>query len=179
MKFTKYEQYGAYHWKQYEKGTKYKAHADRIVKWIGGEDILDIGAGDGKITHMLDAIGVDNEPEAVRLAREKGAVVLFDDAYNLSFINEEFESALMADVIEHFDRPEKALEEARRVIRKHLYITTPPKDITPGKLLDKFHVQEWSPEGLVTFAESCGFKLVGEVLVVLEEKNMYAKFKKI
>ena len=179
MKFTKYEQYGAYHWKQYDQGTKYKVHADRIKNWVTESTVLDIGAGDGKITSLLGAIGVDNELEGVRLAREKGVDVRLGDAYYLPFPDGSFQSALMADVLEHLQFPEKGLREARRVITDYLYITTPPKDITPGKLLDSFHYQEWSPEGLKEVVEKEGFVLEGEVLVVPEEKNMYAKFKKV
>jgi 2-polyprenyl-3-methyl-5-hydroxy-6-metoxy-1,4-benzoquinol methylase len=70
MKFPKYEQFGAYHWKQYADNTKYRRHADRVVKWIEEDMILDIGAGDGKITSLLaeagkHPYGIDNEPEAV------------------------------------------------------------------------------------------------------------------
>lgn len=174
IKFTKYEQFGAYHWRQYEKGTKYKAHADRIKNWVKETNILDVGAGDGLITSLLGAKGIDNEPEGVRLAQEKGVDVVMGDAYNLPFEDNSFEAITMIDIIEHLDTPIKALKEAKRVAPV-LYVNTPPKK-DDGTLTDKFHVQEWSPLGLVELVESVGYKLDGCVMVYPKEKMMYAKF---
>ncbi len=184
MKFTKYEKHGAYHWRQYAGGGKYKRHVDRIVGWVTERPLLDIGAGDGLITAKLahvpgTVIGIDNEPSGILAAASKGVTIEHEDAYSLTFNDDQFRAATMIDVLEHFDRPLVALAAARRVITTALYITTPPKDIVPGQLLDQFHYQEWSPEELVTLVESAGFKLDGEVLVVPDEKNMYAKFLKV
>jgi|SRR6185436_20896091 len=176
MKFTKYDKYGAYHHKQYAKGGRYKRHADRIKDWVKERKVLDIGAGDGLITVLLGIVGVDNEPKAVQLAQEKGALVVLGDAYALDFETEQFDSALMIDVLEHFEFPREALREARRILKKYLYIVTPPKK-ADGTLTDKFHYQEWTAEGLQEIVESADFELEGEI--VTEGKSMYAKFKKV
>lgn len=174
MKFTKYHKFGAYHWSQYDKGTKYTRHADRVKEWIKEKDILDIGAGDGKITSLLGARGVDSEPEAVRLAREKGVDVVLGDGYHLPFRDNEFEAVFMGDVLEHFEFPREALQEAKRVLRSYLYLATPEK----GTNNDKFHYQEWTPEELKELVEGEGFVLEGEILVVPKDKRIYGKFKK-
>lgn len=183
MDFPKYRKHGAYHWKQYADNTKYRRHADRVVKWIEEDMILDIGAGDGKITALLaeagkNPYGIDNEPEAVRMAQEKGANVALMDAYRIPYPDGTFEAALMADVLEHFERPTDALREARRVIRGSLYISTPPKR-SDGKLTDRYHYQEWAPVELKNLVESIGFVLVGETDVVEADKTMYARFRKL
>ena len=178
MKFTKYHKLGAYHWSLYEKNVHYRRHVARLKEWIKETNVLEVGAGDGKITSILDIKGIDNEPEAVRLAQEKGADVVFGDAYHLSAKDEEFGSILMANVLEHFEFPLEALKEARRVLKDYIYIVTPPKNLVPGKM-DKFHYQEWTPEELKNLVESEGFSLEGEVLVVPKEKCMYGKFRKI
>lgn len=175
MKFTKYHKFGAYHWKQYEQGTKYTRHADRVKEWIKERNVLDVGAGDGKITSLLGARGVDNEPEAVRLAREKGVDVVLGDGYHLPFKDNEFEAVFMGDVLEHFEFPREALREAKRVLRTYLYLATPEK----GTNNDKFHYQEWTPPELKELVESEGFALEGEILVVPKDKRIYGKFKKI
>lgn len=171
MRFTKYEDRGAYHWKDYLRGTKYKKHADRIKKWVTEKKVLDVGAGDGLITFLVGATGIDNEPKAIELAQALGIDVQQGDAYSLPYKDDEFEAVLMADVLEHFDEPEKALAEARRVAPV-LYITTPER----GMVNDKFHVREWLRGELPIFMEENGYTLDGEVLVVPEEKNMYARF---
>lgn len=183
MDFRKYHDHGAYHWRQYEQNTKYRRHADRVVQWIKEDMILDIGAGDGKITSLLaeagkHPYGIDNEPEAVRLAQEKGANVALMDAYSIPYPDCTFGAALMADVLEHFERPVDALREARRLISGSLYISTPPKR-PDGKLTDKFHYIEWTPVELKNLVESIGFVLEGEIDVVERDKTMYARFRKI
>lgn len=173
-KFTKYEKYGAYHWEQYAKGTKYRAHANRIKEWVKEKNVLDIGAGDGLITHLLGAKGIEYEAEGVRLAQEKGADVVQGDAYNLAFEDNSFDAVIMIDVIEHLEDPIKALKEARRVAPV-LYINTPPKK-DDGTLSDKFHIQEWSPRGLVELVESVGYLLDNAVIVYPKDKMMYCRF---
>lgn len=174
MIFSKYAQFGAYHWKQYADGTKYKAHADRVAEWVKEKNVLDVGAGDGLITSLLGAKGIEYELEGVLLAQEKGVDVIQGDAYELPFEDNSFEAVTMIDVIEHLEDPLKALKEARRVAPV-LYINTPPKK-DDGTLTDKFHVQEFSPLGLVQLVESAGYKLDGHVMVYPKEKMMYARF---
>lgn len=171
MKFKKYEEQGAYHYKQYLRGDKYRKHADRIKKWVKEKKVLDVGAGDGLITFLVGAVGIDNEPSAVKLSKALGINVKQGDAYNLPYEDNSFEAVLMADVLEHFDDPVKALAEARRVAPV-IYITTPER----GMVKDKYHIKEWLRDELPVFMEENGFKLDGEVLVVPEEKNMYARF---
>lgn len=174
MYFSKYDKYGAYHWKQYDQNTKYTRHADRVKAWVEEDSVLDIGAGDGKITALLGIRGVDNEPEAVRLAKMMGADVVLGDACGLPFRDEEFESAFMGDVLEHIEHPRQALREARRVLSSYLYLAVPEK----GTNNDKFHYQEWTADELKELVESEGFALVGEVLEVPKDKRLYGKFRK-
>lgn len=176
MEFTKYHKLGAYHWKMYDdKNTKYSRHADRVKEWVKESSVLDIGCGDGKITSMLNATGIDNEPEAIRLAKEKGVNAEVGDSYNLPFTDESFESVFLGDVLEHMKYPASSLNEAHRVTSKYLYISNPIK----GMDNDPFHYQEWTPDELIKLVESCGFKLEGEVLTVVKDKRDYLKFKKL
>lgn len=175
-KFTKYHKHGAYHWKQYEdKNTKYSRHADRVKEWIKEKNVLDIGAGDGKITSLLGAKGIDNEPKAVELARERGASVIFGCAYRIPYKNEEFDSVFMGDTLEHLEFPKKALQEAKRVLKDYLYIASPEK----GTNSDPFHYEEWTSEELKTLIEGEGFELEGKILEVPKDKRIYGKFKKV
>lgn len=174
MKFTKYHKLGAYHWRMYEdKNSKYFRHANRMKIWIKEENTLDIGAGDGLITALLNIWGIDDEPEAVMLARKKGANVILGDAYALPYKDGQFDSVFMGDVLEHMQYPDLVLKEARRVLSKHLYIASP---IPEGK--DKFHYYEWNEEELKELVTREGFRLL-ELFTVKEDKRIYAKFIKI
>lgn len=155
--------------------TKYHRHANFVKDWIEERNVLDIGAGDGKITHLLNITGVDDDAEGVRLAKERGANVVLGDAYSLPFGDESFTSAFLGDTLEHMEFPEKVIREARRVVTTFLYIANPIK----GMDSDPFHYQEWTPEELIELVEARGFKLVGEVLTVKRDKRDYIKFLKV
>jgi SAM-dependent methyltransferase len=171
MRFTKYEKYGAYHWRQYVRGDKYRAHADFIKQWVKEDSILDVGAGDGLITFLLGAKGIEYEEKAVEIAKTIGVDVRQGDAYELPFEDNYFKAVTMIDVIEHFEQPGKALKEAARVAPV-LYIATPER----GMVHDPFHVQEWTREELPLFMERHGFILDGDIRVDAKCKSMYGRF---
>lgn len=127
MEFTKYKKLGDYHWRLYDKKRSAKKGIDFRVAWVQEKKVLDIGAGDGLITHLLNCKGIDNEESGVKIAQEKGADVILGEANDLPFPDNSFESALMSDSIEHFEDPIKAVKEAHRVIKKFLYVITPER----------------------------------------------------
>ena len=172
--FDKYQKRGAYHWKEYKRNTAYRKNALKIKEWVRPGRTLDIGAGDGLITSLLGAVGIDDNKVAVNLARERKANVVYGDAYNLPFDVGEFDNVIMADVIEHLKHPEKALEEINRVLNDngHLYIITPPK----GGKMDKYHYREYSPEELIDFMKEMGFSSYADIDVRDDLKRMYGEF---
>lgn len=174
MIFTKYKKLGAYHWMLYKTNTLYRTHANRVKEWVKEKNVLDVGAGDGQITHLLGAQGIDDEPSAVELAKKKGVSVILGSAYNLPFSDNSFDSITMIDVLEHLEHPSIALKEAHRVA-EYLYIVTPLKG---DKLSDPFHYQEWSSEELKTLVTATGF-CIESFDIVAEVNTMYAKFKRI
>lgn len=179
MKFDKYRQRGAYHWKEYRKQTIYGKHANKVKDWIRKGRTLDIGAGDGLITFLIGAEGIDNNKLAVRLAKERNVNVKAGSAYDLKYPDSVFDNVLMADVIEHLGSPKKSLSQVRRVLKEdgYLYIVTPPAK--KKGLHDKYHYREYTPNELVLFMGENGFELVGDVEVVPGYHRMYVVFRKI
>lgn len=182
MEFNKYKELGAYHWEEYKNKTTYGLHADKVANWIDTTPILDIGAGDGLITYLLnkkglDCVGIDDNEVAVKLAESKNSIVLRGDAYNPPFIKDTFQGVLMADVIEHFEFPDKVIEEINHILRSegYLYITTPPAK--KEGLHDKYHYREYTAKQLQEYVESFGYILVEPI----ENKyvRLYAKFQKL
>lgn len=174
MRFTKYHTKGAYHWDMLANTeTRYYRYAHRVKDWIKEKNVLDVGAGDGCIASVLGIMGVDDEPEAVRLAQEKGANVILASAYNLPFEDKEFDSVFMGHTLEHIKHPLIVLEEVKRILKQYLYIVSPIPD---GR--DKFHYAEWNEEQLQSLVESVGFKLSEPMWIPRDDKSIFAKFKK-
>lgn len=177
MKFTKYHTKGAYHWHRFANtDSRYFRYAHLVKDWIKETNVLDVGAGDGCITKLLGIKGVDDEPEAVRLAQERGADVILASAYSLPFEDEEFDAVFMGHTLEHIKHPLIVLEEVRRVLKKYLYIVS-PKPQPKGE--DKFHYKDWSTEELRELVESQGFELVEPMTKPKRDENIHAKFKKV
>jgi SAM-dependent methyltransferase len=162
MAFDKYRRLGAYHWEWFRKYPRYRAHVFRVRTWIVERDILDIGAGDGLITFMLNqrpcrggpcrrrrCRGIDVDPIAVSLAQARGVNVVLGDVYE---VTGHYEAVFLGDVLEHLEDPARALRQIAKVTHK-LYLTTPPRS---GNTPSPYHVQEWTPEELQTFVEGVG-----------------------
>jgi len=176
MNFTKYDKYGAYHWVWYnnpKKYKRYKPHVDKIVKWVKEKNIIDIGAGDGLITYYTNSVGIDNCDKAVSLANKRGVNVILGDVYNMPYRDEEFSSAMLIDVLEHFEFPEKALQEIRRIVKKYIYIVIPHED----PLKEGFHYNRWGEKELIKFIKGQGFILCDDIDI--KYNKIYAKFKKV
>lgn len=173
MRFSKYKRYGGYHFKWYNMSGSYKDHIDNIVKWIKEKNFLDIGSGEGLLEHLTGCTSVDNEYYAIKAGKKRGVDIILGDAYDLPFEDEQFDSAFMGDVLEHLEFPEKGLAEARRVLKKYLYIVSP----LPRKPMGPFHYNEWNIDELKTLIENNGFKLKGKAEIRF--KKIYAKFKKL
>jgi len=173
MLFDKYEQKGAYHWALYNRHPGYRLHVKRVLSWVRKGRTLDVGAGDGLITYLLKATGIDDNECAVGLAKKRNAKVEVGSAYNLSTYTG-YDNILMLDVIEHLEAPEKALEEVKKILGDGwLYITTP--FAKPPGVLNEYHFQEWTKDGLVLFVEQNGFKCI-EATTYPKNKQIYAVF---
>jgi len=110
-------------------------HRRRLSFWSSaidytGKKVLDVGCNTGIILIPLaergvDVRGVDVSREEVRRAKQNLAGlgispsrVGLADAKGLPFRAGEFDVVLLADILEHMDRPEVAAHEALRVVKK-------------------------------------------------------------
>ena len=116
---------------------------------INGVKILDAGCGDGVLSWMLavrgaKVYGIDIDEKAIRIAKEKCRNINVNfcvaSIYDIPFPSRCFDSILCIDVIEHLQKPHKALNELKRVWNGFgpIVITTPIRwrDIPKSK----FHV---------------------------------------
>jgi SAM-dependent methyltransferase len=89
-----------------------------------GMTILDVACGPGVASAQAarrgaKTAGVDFSPEMIRLAREANPDLEFHicDVEQLPFDNAVFDAAVVNFGLHHFERPQKALAEIRRVLR--------------------------------------------------------------
>lgn len=175
MQFLKYHKFGAYHWRWYKgQNSKYMRHVNHVKEWVEEKNAIDIGAGDGLIVHVLGIRGIDNEPKAVEVAQKMGVTIDLGDAYQLPYVDSEFEAAYMGDVLEHIEFPQKALQEAKRVIQKYLYVAAPLRK-RHCRVVEEGHYREYLPKELQKEVEQAGFTT--EDIHCLDN-TIYGKFKK-
>lgn len=125
--------------------------------------ILEVGCGEGYLTRLIRqwhpaavVVGVDlSERLFDRTQADSTIQFIVQSAYRLGFREESFDLVVAAEVLEHLEEPEWALEEIRRVSRRDVLLSVPREPIwrllnlarlsyvrawgnTPG------HVQHWS-----------------------------------
>jgi len=178
--FDKYRKRGDYHWREFNAKTIYRQHVLHVLEWITEDNVLDIGAGDGLITHQLrlrgkDAVGIDNSPHGLAIAKRKGVPVSAGDAYDLPKTRL-FSAVFMGDVIEHLEFPVRAIHQVQGVLAPagSLYIVTPPQS-ADGVIRDPHHYREYTPDELLSLMRSLGFEAAG-IDVRREWHRMYGRF---
>jgi ubiquinone/menaquinone biosynthesis C-methylase UbiE len=93
-----------------------------------GTSLLDLGTGTGRMLELLskrydELIGIDNNPAMLSYARANLAKipsqVRLGDLYRLDFSHSRFDSVILHQVLHYLDEPQKAINEAARVLKPH------------------------------------------------------------
>jgi SAM-dependent methyltransferase len=135
-----------------------------------GQDILDVGAGDGLLAETLlkDAktlTALDISLKRIKRCAErcKNDYFIVADAEVLPFKQESFDCIVASELIEHLIYPEKFLRSAYNALKKGgtLIISTPPGLFCENNLDEIFkdhHLHTFSPKKLKSLLEKAGFK---------------------
>ncbi|MCC6018815.1 MAG: methyltransferase domain-containing protein [Candidatus Verstraetearchaeota archaeon] len=146
--------------------------------------ILDLGCGTGYGAPLIRRrtrgliILADISADALQYGKKfypvKNCERVVCDALHLPFRDEVFDGCLMLEVIEHLLQPEKALEEANRILKRSgvFIITTPNADNFSYRIyryfgkpikVGKHHVKEFGYDEFKFILKKAGFKIVEEM----------------
>tara|TARA_Y100000310_G_scaffold213085_1_gene213988 strand:+ start:1966 stop:2595 length:630 start_codon:yes stop_codon:yes gene_type:complete len=134
LDMEKYERRGAYHWEKYAKEKECKDFTDKVLNHFisveenTGQDIIEVGCGDGLWIHLIgqkgyNICGIDANELAIELAKGKGL-----DKVSHSFLLDyegEHDVCIMFDVFEHFEEPEKSVDKLTEIIKERIYVLNP------------------------------------------------------
>jgi len=99
------------------------------VEWVKSkaeEPILDVGCGDSVyFDDDVDYTGLDIDDESSDIEHGRPQSFIKGDAHDLPFDSSEFNTVVLAEVLEHVDNPVKVLMEANRVAGNKVLITVP------------------------------------------------------
>lgn len=107
-----------------------------LVKSAESSRILDIGCGEGIVTHFLidnlsinsnHIVGLDIKGSCLKIAQGINPEVQFFQAsiYKIPFQDNSFDLVLGLEVLEHLEFPEKAIGELNRVSKNWVIVSVP------------------------------------------------------
>jgi SAM-dependent methyltransferase len=139
--------------------------------------LLDIGCGDGgflsKMKHLgWDVVGVEPDPSAARVARERyGLTVLNCRSEDVEFDENSFDVITLNHVIEHLVDPLKVLRRCRRFLRRGgRFVLTTPNVESLGQYIFKRNWFPWDPpRHIFLFSPASLKRFAEEVDVYIDE----------
>ncbi|MFZ3301098.1 MAG: methyltransferase domain-containing protein [Microgenomates group bacterium] len=132
--------------------------------------ILDVGCGTGetltfvnKIYPNSDLYGIDNSDMAIKYAKSRGHKKIYKRvADKLKFQSNFFDYILFLDVLEHIEDDQKAINEAKRVLKKggKIIITSPALSfIWSEHDTMQGHYRRYTRREVVKLAHNAGLKV--------------------
>ena len=109
----------------YQRDTGFvSVYGEGVLDWlrpVAGERILDLGCGDGALTHKIvasgaDVLGVDSSPGFIETARAAGLSVQQVDAHDLQF-EQEFDGVFSNAALHWMLQPETVVKGVARALK--------------------------------------------------------------
>jgi ubiquinone/menaquinone biosynthesis C-methylase UbiE len=136
--------------------------------------VLDVGCAEGlmlqgiaKKIRFKKAIGIDNNPQLLKLAKKTPFKLINADAHKIPLPANSIDVIVATAVIEHVKRPRKVMQEFRRVLRKGgICILTSPNPVFDtigsfvGLLKDDTHYETFNLKKLKKLLKSQNFKVL-------------------
>lgn len=123
--------------------------ANRVTRHAVGA-ILDLGCGLGVLADKLRAryVGIDFSDFAIEhaIANTKNETAAFYVAdiyeWSISALDDFTDTVVLSEVLEHLERPEDVIREAKRIARHRIVVTVPMNSPNPAHTKDKWSVRD-------------------------------------
>ena len=166
-----------------------RADTDFPLKYLPIEHrgrLLDLGCGSGDLLGVMTRLGwqvegVDNDPEAVEVARRNGFEVRMGSLHEQRFPDASFDAVVMSHIIEHVHHPLELLTEVHRILKpeRRLVMATPNAHSLGHRMLGARwplldpprHLQVFTPRALEALVRAAGFN---DVVVSTEVRTAAA-----
>ncbi len=167
----------------YDKKEKYLDSFEQklllpLVAAPAGKAILDVGAGTGRVSVALAALGarvtaLDVSEAMLKVLRKKNSLIkaVVGDAENLPFLHESFDIVVAAFLVVHLNDPTQFFDEAYRVLKPggQLIITNinqkEPPEITTQQGSIKIESFYHRPEKIRDILQKLAFSIQKEIIV--------------
>jgi 2-polyprenyl-3-methyl-5-hydroxy-6-metoxy-1,4-benzoquinol methylase len=155
-----------------------KDYVGRSVMFLNYSDrgkLLDVGCGDGSYLAFMkelgyQALGIDPDPEAVRVAKEYYGITVYCGTIDqVELAEEEFDAITIRHVIEHMHDPMAALQASYKLLKpggKLVILTPNVRSLIHFLFKDAWsldpprHLILFSPKALRRMVEDAGFNVV-------------------
>lgn len=151
------------------------------LKTLNISSVLDAGCGEGFILERLRKecvaekyLGIDGSSIAIKLGKVLFPNIKFEkhNIYKLPMKNDSYDLVMCTEVLEHLEKPDKALKELIGVSKKYLALSVPNepffslKNLIVGKNIRKFgssveHINWWTSRAFLKFVARENVKVIG------------------
>lgn len=150
------------------------------IRDLNIKTILDVGCGEGftlarfkkkQIGKRLE--GIDYALEAITLGKKMYPTLILrqGDIYTLPYNDNSFDLVICSEVLEHLEKPQKALKEIKRVSKKYCLLSVPNEPLfmianfLRGKNWSRLgndieHIQHWSSKSFEKFTKKEELKIL-------------------